>query len=180
LFSALMLIAPLTTCLLVAWLLFIGAGARSLVADEAAERFSETLEASSASAPDFTLPDLDGNQVSLSQFRGRPVVVNFWATWCPPCEAEIPHLIEAYEQEQGQVVFLAVSIGEPSSTVRRFAQEHGMPFIILLDRNERVAGDYQVRGIPATFFVTREGTIAMRYVGQMSPRVIEEGLGRIR
>jgi DsbE subfamily thiol:disulfide oxidoreductase len=131
-------------------------------------------------APDFTLTDLDGNPVSLSHFRGQPVVINFWATWCSPCRTEMPHLIEAYEQEQGEVVFLAISVEEPASAVRRFAEEYDMPFTVLLDEGGKVAADYGVRGIPVTFFVSGDGEIVVRYTGQMSPRTIKEGLRRIR
>ena len=135
---------------------------------------------SQGEAPGFTLTDLDGHQVSLSQFQGQPVVVNFWATWCPPCRVEMPDLIEAYEREQGQIVFLAISIDEPAVVVGRFAEENQMPFIILLDEDGKASSDYRVNGIPATFFINRDGEIVVRYVGQMSPRMIEEGLRRIR
>jgi peroxiredoxin len=77
-------------------------------------------------------------------------------------------------------VFLAISIDEPAVVVRRFAEENQMPFIILLDEDGKVSSDYRVNGIPATFFINRDGEIVVRYVGQMSPRMIEEGLGRIR
>ena len=135
---------------------------------------------SHGNAPDFTLTDLDGHPVSLSQFRGQPVVVNFWATWCPPCRAEVPHFRQAYEQEQGKVVFLSIAVDEPASAVRRFAEENEMPFTILLDDDGKVASEYRVSGIPVTFFINRDGEIMVRYVGQMSSHAIEEGLRRIR
>lgn len=145
--------------------------------DDQADRPSAS---SDRPAPDFTLADLDGNPVSLSHFRGQPVVINFWTTWCPPCRTEMPYLIEAYEQEQGEVVFLAISVDEPASAVRRFAEEYDMPFTVLLDEGGKVAADYGVRGIPVTFFISGDGEIVVRYAGQMSPRTIKEGLRRIR
>ncbi len=178
-----MLAAIVMSCVTVAWVTFVGLGAQTLVIDDQSDNpsaFSDYSQSDDRLASGFTLTDLNGNQVSLSRFRGRPVVINFWATWCPPCQAEIPHLIAAYEQEHGEVVFLAISVEESASTVRRFAKKNDMPFIILLDTDGEVASDYGVRGIPATFFVNSEGEIVVRYVGQMSPRVIEEGLRRIR
>jgi peroxiredoxin len=145
--------------------------------------FDDQPQASPAAtrpAPDFTLTDLDGNRVSLSQFRGKPVVINFWATWCPPCKAELPHLVKAYEREQGRVVFLAISVDEPERTVRRFVEDNGVSLTVLLDDGGEVAADYRVEGIPTTFFISRDGEIVARYVGQIPSHRIEDGVRRIR
>jgi len=185
LFAVLLLSALVTTCIAVIWILSLGAGVLALpliISSDQPATFdeSESQAAANRPAPDFTLTDLNGNRVSLSQFVGKPVVINFWATWCPPCRAEIPHLIEAYEREQGQVVFLAISVDEPERIVRDFVEEQGMPFIILLDDGGKVASTYRVNSIPVTFFISRDGEITARYVGQMSPSKIEDGLSRIR
>ena len=185
LFGVLLLSALVTTCVAAIWILSLGAGALALpliISSDQPATFdeSESQAAANRPAPDFTLTDLNGNRVSLSQFVGKPVVINFWATWCPPCRAEIPHLIEAYEREQGQVVFLAISVDEPERIVRDFVEEQGMPFTILLDDGGKVASTYRVNSIPVTFFISREGEITARYVGQMSPSKIEDGLSRIR
>jgi peroxiredoxin len=185
LFAVLVLSALVTTCIAVIWILSLGAGVLALPLITAYDQpatsdESESEAAANRPAPDFTLTDLNGNRVSLSQFLGQPVVINFWATWCPPCRVEIPHLIEAYEREQGQVVFLAISLDEPESVVRSFVEEQGMPFIILLDDGGKVASTYRVNSIPVTFFISRDGEITARYVGQMSPSKIEDGLSRIR
>lgn len=183
---ALVLAALAVTCVMVTWISYseLGVLAFATNGQPSQPAISGDRPATGASgdrpAPDFTLTDLDGNRVSLSQFSGQPVVVNFWATWCPPCKIEIPHLIEAYEREQGEVVFLAVSVDEPASVVRRFAEENDMPFTILLDDGGSVAEDYGVQGIPTTFFISRDGQIAVRYVGPMSSHAIDEGLRRIR
>jgi peroxiredoxin len=176
LFMALMLTAVVMTgiaCVVVVVALSSVAGGQS-------DQPSVSGDRSQGNAPDFTLTDLDGHPVSLSQFRGQPVVVNFWATWCPPCRAEVPHFSQAYEQEQGKVVFLAIAVDEPANAVRRFAEENEMPFTILLDGGGKVASEYRVNGIPVTFFINRDGEIMVRYVGQMSSHAIEEGLRRIR
>jgi len=181
-----MLAAVVMTCAMMTWFLVSGAGLWALATKPSSNRLSvsgdppEVGAATNRSATDFTLRDLHGNQVSLRQFSGQPVVVNFWATWCPPCRAEVPHLVEAYEREGGEVVFLAISVDEPAGTVRRFAEKNGMPFIILLDDGGKVASNHKVRGIPVTLFISREGEIVARYAGQMSPQRLEEGLSRIR
>jgi peroxiredoxin len=152
---------------------------RTAQAPPATSTLAPTTSSADRPAPDFTLIDLDGNQVSLSQFSGKPVVINFWATWCMPCRIEMPHLIAAYEQEESDIVFLAIGVEDTESAVRRFAEEYSMPFTILLDDGQ-VARDYRVRGIPVTFFIGRDGQIVVRYEGGMTPWSIEEGLRRIR
>jgi len=156
-------------------------GAVSSPIPEAQPRDSTTVDdVSQGPAPDFTLVDLDGNQISLGDFAGQPVVINFWATWCPPCQDEMPLLVEAFEREGGQVVFLAISIDEPERAVRRFAEKNDISFIILLDEGGKVASEYQVKSIPITFFVNRDGQVVMRYVGQIPTHRLEDGLSRIR
>lgn len=186
LFAALMLVAVVMTGLGLAWIVYTQTRVLAVSADA---QFQDSRTAGdqprvglavAGLAPAFTLTDLNGNQVSLSHFSGRPVVINFWATWCGPCQVEIPHLIEAYEREQDQVVFLAISIKEREATVRHFVEENGMPFIILLDDAGEVASDYRVTGIPTTFFISRDGEIIARYVGPIPPHRLEQGLDRIR
>ena len=186
LFSVLMLAAVVITCGVITWLHFTGAGISALTTDTPTNETPTTVDQSptevstSRSAPDFTLTDLHGNQVSLGDFSGQPVVINFWATWCPPCRTEMPHLVEAYQREEGKIVFLAISVDEPDDTVRRFAEKYDIPLVILLDDSAKVASDYKVRSIPVTFFISRDGEVVVRYTGQMSPHRIEEGLSRIR
>lgn len=116
-------------------------------------------------APDFTLLSLDGQDVSLSDFQGKPVLLTFWATWCPPCRAQKPYLIIAYNNftDQGLVV-LGVNIGESPSLVREYVARKGIPFSILLD-TEEVADLYQVGGIPATFLIDRQGIVQETRIG---------------
>jgi peroxiredoxin len=130
-------------------------------------------------APDFTLPDLNGTQVSLSQFRGQPVVVNFWATWCPPCREEIPRLTEAYQREKDGVVFIAIS-DEPADVVGAFVKKNAVPYVNLVDSDDRVSSAYGIRALPTTLFISRDGQIVVYYTGGMSAHIIEEGLRRIK
>ena len=128
-------------------------------------------------APDFTLVDLEGNQVTLSDFRGKVVFVNFWATWCPPCRAEMPE-IEAVHQEYKDkgVVVIGVDIAEPESTVRQYVQQGGFSWTFVLDSTGEVARDYQIVAIPTSFFIDREGVIRAVNIGAMTKRAMETKL----
>jgi peroxiredoxin len=111
-------------------------------------------------APDFTLERRDGETISLSDLHGQVVLVNFWATWCPPCRAEMPAIQGVYDayRDQGFVV-LAVDVGEGDAQVAAFADEQGLTFPILMDREGTVSHRYQVRAMPSTFFVDQAGVI---------------------
>ena len=119
-------------------------------------------------APDFMLDTLQGEQVKLSNLRGKIVVVNFWTTWCPPCRAETPALETAYESyKDADVVILGVNLTDQDSLkdVESFVQEFGLTYPILLDRDGAVGLLYQLNGLPTTFFISREGIIRTVVVG---------------
>jgi peroxiredoxin len=124
-------------------------------------------------AADFTLLDLDGNEVTLSSLRGKVVLLNFFATWCPPCNAELPHLMALYEEykEQGFEV-LAVDQLEPGDTVRRFVAEYKIPFTVLLDSSALASRLYNVRSIPRSLFINADGVIEIDHLGYMSEEVL--------
>ena len=134
-------------------------------------------------APDFQLNNLDGQLVSLSDFRGKPVLVNFWATWCPPCRAEMPLIQNTFTDKKwaGEgLVVLAIDIGESPPTVREFVKNYGLTFPVLLDIARDVSLEYYVRGIPTTFFIDREGIIQDMRIGPFSGVTeIERSLGKI-
>ena len=119
-------------------------------------------------APDFQLPNLEGQSISLSDFRGKPVMLNFWATWCAYCRYEMPYIQEIYEGWTGKppsVVVLAINTGESSSKARGFLESHGFSFPVLLDTTEAIAQSYSVRGIPTTFFIDEDGIIQEKIIG---------------
>jgi len=132
-------------------------------------------------APDFQLPNLEGQVVSLSDFRGKPVLLNFWATWCSPCRFEMPFIQSIFEESSDTgLVILAINIGETPSRVRDFIQSGNFSFLVLLDTNQDVALEYNIRGIPTTFFIDKEGVIQVIKVGAFSSMLeIKRSLSKI-
>lgn len=131
-------------------------------------------------AANFTLSDLAGNTVSLADLKGQPVILNFWATWCGPCEAEMPEINKAYlkHKEEGLVV-LAINLAEHPDTVKSFVNYYDLAFTILLDRDKAVGKLYGARALPTTYFVDRSGTIVHTYYGQMDEEALAIGLQKI-
>ncbi len=117
-------------------------------------------------APDFSLSNLDGQSVRLADWRGQPLVLNFWATWCPPCRAEMPALQAAAQAYGDQGVrVLGVNQAEDPNPVVGFMQTLGLDFPVLLDRDAAVSQLYRVRSLPTTFFIDREGVIREIVIG---------------
>ncbi|QKT02776.1 TlpA family protein disulfide reductase [Ectothiorhodospiraceae bacterium 2226] len=117
-------------------------------------------------APDFTLPDLDGNVQRLTDYRGKAVILNFWATWCPPCLEEMPAMQRAWEQVQDEdIVLIAINVGEDEDTVFTFLADYPVDFPLLLDEDSTVIADWPVRGIPTTFVIDPQGRMAYRAIG---------------
>ena len=132
-------------------------------------------------APDFQLSNLEGQSISLSDFRGKPVLINFWASWCGPCRYEMPFIQEVYEEWSASgLVVLAINKGESLSTAKDFMQSYNLSFPALLDINQDVALEYNIRGIPATFFIDKDGIIQAIKVGPfLSKAEIENSLSKI-
>ena len=130
-------------------------------------------------APDLALQSLDGRQVSLSQYRGSVVLINFWATWCPPCKGEIPVLEAAYQANKDQgFVILAVAVGEPRQVVQTFATRMGISYVVLLDEQEKMLVRYGGLGVPMSVLVDREGIICERHFGELSETELNRFLER--
>jgi cytochrome c biogenesis protein CcmG/thiol:disulfide interchange protein DsbE len=127
-------------------------------------------------APDFTLPDLKGGQVSLKDFRGRVVVLNFWATWCPPCVEEMPSLVRfARQMEPEGVTVVGVSVDYDENALRQFVEKYGVPFPVALDTQQRVPARYGTFKYPETYIIDKEGRIAEKLIGAVDwqdPRAI--------
>ena len=137
-------------------------------------------------APDFALHSLDGQVVRLSDFRGRPVLVNFWATWCGPCRAEMPDLQAVYAEQKDSLVILAVNVEGMAPDLARglardFRDELGLTFPILLDSpNGDVFHQYKLKGLPDSFFIDREGILREVVFGPMSRETILKKLAATR
>ena len=126
-------------------------------------------------APDFELVDLAGQPVRLSSFRGHPVVINFWATWCPVCQKEFPAVRSAYERFSPQgVVLLGVDLREPVELVSQVAQAQGLTYPILLDSDGVVTSQYSVYGIPTTVVVDAQGIVTSRLTGPLTEEKFSE------
>jgi len=133
------------------------------------------------SAPSFQLTDINGKSVSLSDFQGKPVLINFWATWCGPCLFEMPYIQEVYDEwaERGLVI-LAINVGESLTTVKEFMHYFNLSFPVLLDMKKNVAAKYNVIGYPTTYFIDGDGIIRDIKIGPFrSVAEIEDILSRV-
>jgi cytochrome c biogenesis protein CcmG, thiol:disulfide interchange protein DsbE len=133
-------------------------------------------------APDFSLERLDGGRMALSELRGRPVLLNFWATWCAPCRAELPALMSAYETHRAaglEVVAVNLADQERGKDVRRFAAELGLPFPVVLDQKGKVRKRYRLVALPTTVFVDTAGIVRATHAGPISSTALTQGLEQI-
>jgi cytochrome c biogenesis protein CcmG, thiol:disulfide interchange protein DsbE len=132
-----------------------------------------------ATAPDFTTQTLDGAPVRLSQYRGKPVVLNFWATWCAPCQDEMPLIQRASDIDKGQgLVVLAVNYQQTStSSMKAFLRKVDIKFPAVYDPAGQIAAAYRVNvGLPVTVFIDRSGKVNFIQLGQMSNAILQEHL----
>ena len=121
-----------------------------------------------SSAPDFELTSLQDEQVSLSEYAGKAVMINFWATWCTPCRLEMP-LIEKYQQRYpSTLVVMAVDFQEPVTDVNIFVNELDLDMLVLLDPDLAVGTLYKVQGLPTSFFIDRSGKIRAIHIGSLT------------
>jgi thiol-disulfide isomerase/thioredoxin len=132
-----------------------------------------------ASAPDFAIVLDNGNHLRLSDLQGRPVVINFWATWCGPCRMEMPELMRAAAANPNLAI-LAVNVREAQAVVTPFAEEFAMRTPVVIDPEGVVQTLYEVRGLPTTIFIDKHGRIDAIYAGALTPATLEERLAAIR
>ncbi len=128
-------------------------------------------------APDFVLQTAAGGSYRLSDLGERPVLLNFWATWCGPCRQEMPAIEEEYRARAGEgLVVLAINVREAPRTVQGFARRLGLSFPVLLDESGEVSDHYRVRSLPTTFFITPEGIMDGSRTGAYSRRLLSDRL----
>lgn len=130
-------------------------------------------------APDFSLETLLGEDLTLSGLRGTPVVLNFWATWCPPCRAELPELAAASARLAGQVAIIGVNQAEARADVQAFAAGLSLPFPVPLDESADVSRTYRVRSLPTTFFIDRQGIVRQVQIGPITEATLAQLLKTI-
>ncbi|GIN94436.1 thiol-disulfide oxidoreductase ResA [Siminovitchia terrae] len=125
-------------------------------------------------APDFNLIDMNGNKHKLSDYKGKGVFLNFWGTWCKPCEREMPYMNNQYQvyKDQG-VEILAVNVGEPEFAINKFVQKHGLDFPILKDTNKDVLNLYKIKPLPTTILIDSEGIMTAIESGELSEAKIK-------
>ena len=118
-------------------------------------------------AKDFTLKDLKGNDVSLSDYNGKVVLLNFWATWCPPCRSEMPSIEKLHKKysDKGLVVLAVATDRKGEEIVKPFVDEKGLTFTVLIDSSADVSDSYGVIGLPTTYVIGRDGTILEKEMG---------------
>ena len=140
----------------------------------------EETRAQASAAPDFTVYDLDGNAHKLTDFRGKPVILNFWASWCGPCKMEMPDLEKAYQEYGDQIQFMLVDLTDGSQeTVEKasaFIKEQGYTFPVFYDTAMEGAYAYGVSGIPVTYFINAEGVFVAYYQGAMTADILQQGM----
>ena len=119
-------------------------------------------------APDFTLSTLAGDEITLSELRGTPVVLNFWATWCRYCAEEMRYFDAAAKQSAGQVTVVAINVGQDASRVKQYFGDYKMSFTVALDKDSDVASMYAARYLPTTVFIDSEGVIRNIKIGAFS------------
>lgn len=129
-------------------------------------------------APDFRLNSVEGESVSLSDFKGKKVLMNFWATWCPPCKKEMPAIEKFYKTADKNMVVLAINV-DPENDPIAYANKNHLTFPILLDHQEEdhpVSNQYQVMAIPTTYFIDSKGNIQNKFTGEMKLKDIEKNM----
>ena len=155
------------------------AGPENLSAGETAGE----AESPRVEAPDFTVVDADGTEVKLSDYVGKPVVLNFWASWCPPCKSEMPDFNEAWEEQGNEIHFLMVNMTDGSretvDTAKAYVEEQSFSFPVFFDTQSEAAIAYGAYSLPTTYFIDAEGYVVARAIGAIDSTALQKGIDLI-
>jgi len=127
-------------------------------------------------APDFNLLSLNGQSFSLEEMRGKPVLINFWATWCYPCKEEMPLLESIYAQHSEDLIVVGINQGEKEPDIKDFIEQEKISFLILLDEKMKVGDRYEVSGYPTSIFIDKNGIIQAVYLGELTTDQLNHNL----
>ncbi|MFC2287453.1 MAG: TlpA family protein disulfide reductase [Selenomonas sp.] len=167
---------------LLALFLMTGCGLQAEESGKSAEAKAEQAvdaEGVDGTAPPFKATSFDGSEVAINAAMDKKLyVINFWATWCPPCRAEMPELNEFAKKHEGEVTFYAVNLQEPKDTVDKFLKDNGYTMPVLLDLKGEAADTYKVRAIPTTYVIDRDGKILLKKIGGTTAAELETALTR--
>jgi len=140
---------------------------------------TEPTEPEPVTAPDFPVLDWEGNEVKFSDYAGKPIVLNFWAHWCGPCQMEMPEFNAAYERLDGEVTFLMVHEGADVEAGKEKVTEGGYTFPVVFDTDGMAGAIYGITAYPTTFFVDAEGNLQAYYMGAMDADLLQQGIDLI-
>lgn len=140
---------------------------------------TEPTEPETVPAPDFTVQDWDGNEVQFSDYLGKPIVLNFWAHWCGPCQMEMPEFNAAYERLGGEVTFLMVHEGAAVDDGKEKVTEGGYTFPVVFDVDSSAGNMYGITAFPTTFFIDKDGNLQAYYMGAMDASLLQQGIDMI-
>ena len=148
---------------------------------EAPQETTAPTEAPDYSAPDFTVLDWDGNERKLSEFVGKPIILNFWASWCGPCKSEMPDFEEAYKKYGEAIHFVMVNCtaGDSMEDAKALIEDSGYTFPVYFDTTNEASYLYGASSIPMTFFIDEKGDLITYARGALSADLLEQGIGYI-
>jgi len=133
-----------------------------------------------APAPVFELDGLNGKPIKLGDYAGKPLIINFWATWCVPCIEEMPELEKFYHLKKGEgLELLMINVKESKALVEKFVKKNNFTFMVALDEDGKATDEFQVFGLPCTYFIDKNGVILNRHMGRITKEILYAGYGDI-